>query len=339
MPKLASVSLSCLLAALVAYLITVRGGSSWSWQACNVIQDFTFQNPGIVDEVRVGIHQVDVDGHNTCTHPHEPAAMTGSPSLYAFANVDSELAPNLRRYILDQQNEAFARHDTFRIAVSGGSLPKTLAKALLPSSNGSPDDKVDFSKWHVFYADERCVPLDHEDSNHRLVQAEWLDQIPKDTSKPKVYPIDEKYLDDAQEMADQYEKGLVSVFAARDSVKLPLFDLILLGCGPDGHTCSLFPDHPLLRETDAWVMSIADSPKPPPKRITLSLPVVTHAMKIAFVATGGGKSGIMKKIFETDEGSKLPCGLVNSGAGDKVSWFCDHAAVEGVSYPRRGSLL
>lgn len=261
------------------------------------------------------------------------------PNLFAFQSVDKELAPNLRKYVLDQQNEALKRHDVFRVAVSGGSLPKTLATALLAPSSGSDDDKVDFPKWEIFYADERCVPLKHEDSNHKLVQDELLDKIPSDMGQPKVFPVDEKYLDDVQEMADQYEKTLVSIFAARDSVRLPLFDLILLGCGPDGHTCSLFPDHELLREQDAWVLSISDSPKPPPKRITLSLPVVVHGVKIAFVATGSGKASVLKKIFETDEGSKLPCGLVNAGGRDKVSWFCDTAAVEGVNFPRRGSVM
>ncbi|KAI7180573.1 6-phosphogluconolactonase [Hortaea werneckii] len=258
-------------------------------------------------------------------------------NLYSFASVDNELAPNLRKYILDAQNEAFKRHDVFRIAVSGGSLPKTMAKALLAPSNGSPEDKVDFSKWEVFYADERCVPLTHEDSNHKLVKEEWLDKIPQDMAQPKVFPIDEGTLEDAQETADEYEKKLVNVFASRDSVKVPLFDLLLLGCGPDGHTCSLFPDHPLLRETEAWVLAINDSPKPPPKRITLSLPVVQAAAKIGFVATGGGKKDVLKQIFETEEGRNLPCGLVNGGAGEKVSWFCDTAATDGVSFPRRGS--
>ena len=128
-------------------------------------------------------------------------------------------------------------------------------------------------------------------------------------------------------------------FASKDSVKLPIFDLLLLGCGPDGHTCSLFPGHELLRESDAWVAAIEDSHRNLlRRRITLSLPVVTHGVKIAFVATGGGKKDILKKILETDEGRKLPCGLVNEGGGDKVSWFTDHSATEGISYPRRGSL-
>jgi len=260
------------------------------------------------------------------------------PSLYSFAST-SELAPALRTYVITQQNAGIERHGTFRVAVSGGSLPKTLAQALLAKGNGTPADTVDFSKWEIFFADERCVPLTHEDSNYKLLKDELLDKIPREElGEPKIYNIDEKLLDDPQEMADQYEKILVSTFAARDSVKLPTFDLLLLGCGPDGHTCSLFPNHPLLREQDAWVVSISDSPKPPPKRISLSLPVVLHAAKIAFVATGAGKKDILKSILETEEGRGLPCGLVNEGAGEKVAWFTDNAAVEGISFPRRGSL-
>lgn len=263
------------------------------------------------------------------------------PSLYSFSDIPNHLAPNLRKYILEAQNESIKRHDVFRVAVSGGSLPKTLAQALLHPGQGSNEDQVQFDKWEIFYADERCVKLDHEDSNHKAVKEALLDKI--DASKygtPKVFPIDETLIDDETEVADAYEKVLVSIFAARDSVKLPLFDLILLGCGPDGHTCSLFPDHPLLRATDAWVLYIEDSPKPPPKRITLSLPVVVHANRIGFVATGGGKKDILKKIFESDEGRSLPCGLVNEQAEDKVAWFCDTAATEGItSFPRRGSVM
>lgn len=254
--------------------------------------------------------------------------------MYEFANND-DLAKELRSYILDAQNQALERHSRFRVAVSGGSLPKTLGKALLMSGGEAPQ----FDRWDVFFADERCVPLDHEDSNYRVVKEEWLDKIPAGTPKPTVFPIDTDVLDDIEEVADRYEQVLVREFAARDSVRVPMFDLILLGCGPDGHTCSLFPGSPLLRETDAWILSISDSPKPPPKRITFSLPVTSHGIKIAFVATGAGKKEILKKIFDTDEGHSLPSGLINDLAQDRVTWFTDEPAVEGLAFPtRKGSL-
>ncbi|KAI8947653.1 nagb/rpia/CoA transferase-like protein [Xylaria longipes] len=256
------------------------------------------------------------------------------PNLFAFSDIDT-LAPALRSYIVSCQNSGLARHDVFKVAVSGGSLPETLARALLAGPK-SEEDVIKFDKWELFFADERAVPLDHEDSNYALVKKELLDKIPASIGQPIVHPIDAEYLNDTQELADQYEKKLVGSFAKGDSVKLPIFDLLLLGSGPDGHTCSLFPGHPLLRETDAWVAPIEDSPKPPAKRITLTLPVVTHAIRIAFVATGAAKKEIMKEIFEVGNG--LPCALVNEAAGDRCSWFADNAAVEGVQFPRRSFL-
>ena len=252
-------------------------------------------------------------------------------NLYAFSGVDT-LAPALRAYVIACQEAGIARHGVFKVAVSGGSLPATLAKALLAPPAGG-NDQIKWDKWEIFFADERAVPLDHEDSNYRLLKDELLEQIPAGQPRPAVHPIDVEQLHDTQELADQYEQVLVRSFASRDSVKLPIFDLLLLGSGPDGHTCSLFPGHELLRETSAWVAPIDDSPKPPPRRITLTLPVVSHAVRVAFVATGGGKKEIMKEIFE--EGNGLPCALVNEATGDRCSWFVDNAAVEGVSYPRR----
>lgn len=253
------------------------------------------------------------------------------PNLYAFPDVDA-LAPALRAYVLQCQSAAFDRHGTFKVAVSGGSLPKTLAAALLDCPS------IDWSRWEIFFADERAVPLDDPESNYALVKKDMLDRLPKDTAQPVVHPINVDLLDEGvQAVADAYERTLVGSFASRDSVRLPIFDLVLLGCGPDGHTCSLFPGHALLRETDAWVAPIQDSPKPPPRRITLTLPVVTHAIRAAFVATGASKRDVMKKIFDSPD-EQLPCNLVNAAAGDRCSWFVDEAAVEGVSFPRKAFL-
>lgn len=255
------------------------------------------------------------------------------PKLYAFSDTDA-LAKTLRKYVIHCQNAGLERHHAFKVGVSGGSLPKTLAKALLAPGNGGNDDTVRFAQWEIFFADERAVPLDHADSNYKLLKEELLDHIPPELGKPSVHTINVQHLENIQEMADEYQDDLMKSFAAKDSVKLPIFDLLLLGCGPDGHTCSLFPNHELLRESDAWVAPIDNSPKPPLKRVTLTLPVVTHAIKIAFVASGSGKKDILRAIFDTVEGRSLPCGLVNEGGGDKVSWFSDEGAVEGVNYPR-----
>ena len=259
------------------------------------------------------------------------ARMTGKHALFSFDNTDI-LAQQLRTYLVRRQDESLAHHSSFRVAVSGGSLPKTLAKALLP-----PGNDVHLTKWDVFFADERCVPLEHPDSNYRLLNDEFLSKIPPEAGQPTVHPIDEETVkeDDPQEVAGLYQEELTRVFAAKETVKLPTFDVMMLGCGPDGHTCSLVPGHDLLRENVAWVAAETNSPKPPPKRITLTLPVVVHSTSIIFVVAGEGKRDILKKIFDTDEGSSLPSGLVNEGGGEKVTWFADATAVVGVLFPKQ----
>lgn len=261
---------------------------------------------------------------------------SGHPKLYAFPSKEA-LQSDFYTYILQAQTDAFARHHKFKVAVSGGSLPAYLASKELLNST-----EIAWDKWEIFFADERAVPLDHPDSNYGLLKKELLDKIPRSHGKPVVVHIDVEKLDDTQELADAYEQALVRSFAAKDSVKLPMFDLLFLGCGPDGHTCSLFPGHPLLREDVAWVAAIEDSPKPPPRRITLSLMVIQHALKIAFVATGVEKQEVLKKIFDEHPdvhgGQVLPCALVNRRAGEKVSWFCDDDAAKNVVFPKKSSL-
>merc|ERR1712146_296047 len=99
-----------------------------------------------------------------------------------------------------------------------------------------------------------------------------------------------------------------------------VIDLVLLGMGPDGHTASLFPGHALLNETEKSVASITDSPKPPPQRITLTLPVINKARNIAFMATGASKCDALRSIFR-DSDCQLPSAKV-----ERAIWFVDEAA-------------
>ena len=106
----------------------------------------------------------------------------------------------------------------------------------------------------------------------------------------------------------------------------PRFDLILLGLGEDGHTASLFPQHPLLAEKSRWVAPIFDSPKPPPERITLTLPVINQARQVAFVTAGAGKADILAQVLAAEEPAEnIPARLVRPTGGD-LFWFVDEAA-------------
>jgi 6-phosphogluconolactonase len=140
-------------------------------------------------------------------------------------------------------------------------------------------------------------------------------------------------LDDLDELSDEYEKQLIREFAQKDSARFPVFDLILLGMGPDGHTASLFPNHELLNESDRWVAYIEDSPKPPPKRITLTYPVINHASRVVFVAAGKGKQNILKLVLDQPE-LGLPASRVKPNYPGQLYWFVDNAAAALVDYPR-----
>lgn len=184
----------------------------------------------------------------------------------------------------------------------------------------------------IFYADERIVPLDHEDSNHKLCQDSLYSKVPIPAAN--IHTLDPSLIDgDIEEVADAYEKELIREFASANAARFPIFDLILLGTGPDGHTASLFPGHALLSEEDRWVAPIADSPKPPPKRVTLTLPVLNHAARVAFVASGESKADTLKTILDKPE-EGLPASRVRPAQPGQLYWFVDDAASAKVEYPR-----
>jgi 6-phosphogluconolactonase len=194
-----------------------------------------------------------------------------------------------------------------------------------------PNRPLPLPKRRVFYADERVVPLDHEDSNHKLAQDTLYSKVP---IPPKnIHTIDHALQDDLEELADAYEKQLIREFAQRETARFPVFDLVLLGVGPDGHTASLFPGHELLSENDRWVAYIEDSPKPPPRRVTLTFPVINHAARVAFVATGAGKVKILQDVLDTPE-LGLPAARVRPVAPGQLVWFVDDAASAEVRFAK-----
>ncbi|KAF8499190.1 6-phosphogluconolactonase [Russula emetica] len=245
------------------------------------------------------------------------------PVVYSFSDT-SHLSDSLAEYIIKAQKEAIDKRHRFTIAISGGSLPRTLT-ALIAKPG------VQWNKWHVFYADERIVPLDHEDSNHKLAQDTLFSKV--SIPRENIHTIDYSLEDDLEELADAYEKELIREFAQKDSARFPIFDLILLGIGPDGHTASLFPGHELLSESDRWVAYIEDSPKPPPRRVTLTYPVINHAARVAFVATGIGKVQILHEILDTPE-LGLPAARVRPVAHGQLVWFVDDVASAEVKFAK-----
>lgn len=245
-----------------------------------------------------------------------------------YSSKDSvDVANSVGLYVVNIQNEALAKSDTFKVAVSGGSLGKVLKAALI--DNEELAKQVQWDKWEVFFSDERLVPLNHADSNYGLFEEKVLSHLKG--SKPTVHTIDEALLTGNDGLIDGSDETKDKEIAEAYAKLLPKdlkIDLVLLGCGPDGHTCSLFPGHALLKETIEHISLIRDSPKPPPRRITFTFPVLESAGAIAFVAEGEGKAPIIDEIFNNKD-TQLPCKLVNE-LDVPVSWFVNDAAIKGV---------
>lgn len=249
---------------------------------------------------------------------HQPP---NPPTVYSLS---TGLSSALASFIVKAQKESIEKKGRFTVALSGGSLPKQL-KGLINNPG------VRWDKWQVFYADERVVPLDHPDSNHHLCATEIFQRVP--IPPANIHTLDPALLDDLEELSDAYEKELIREFAQKDSARFPVFDLILLGIGSDGHTCSLFPGHELLAEEDRWVAYLEDSPKPPPRRITFTYPVLNHAARVAFVATGEGKADVLSTILDRPE-EGLPASRVRPVHPGQLYWFVDDNASAKLQYPK-----
>lgn len=243
---------------------------------------------------------------------------TGStPTVRSFAE-NAALSAALGKAVAEASVAAARRGKPFTVAISGGSLPKLLAAGLLHVPG------IDYSSWRVFFADERVVPLEDDSSNYKACNEALFTRAGSGASKLSpnhIYTVDPSL--SAKQAADAYSKELQAVFGVPSS-STPEFDLVLLGMGPDGHTASLFPGHALLDVSDCWVAHIEDSPKPPPKRITLTLPVINAARQVFFVCTGAAKAPKLAVALGVAEGS-VPAGLVKPTNGEVV-WFVDDAA-------------
>lgn len=241
-------------------------------------------------------------------------AMTSS--IHRHADMDA-VAVELGVFLRKAGQEAVADHGFFSLALSGGSMVQVLAKALL----GSED--VDLTKWRIAFADERLVPPDDAESTYGLYEKGFLAQLSENRRPPAASVLAIDHTLPVNECAREYEKRLIGCLS-EEGGQPPAFDLILLGMGPDGHTASLFPGHKLLQEQKCWVAPIADSPKPPAERITLTLPTINSAKQVAFVTGGGSKAPALKEILEGS--SKLPAALVKPDSGN-LHWFVDAAAL------------
>ena len=209
---------------------------------------------------------------------------------------------------------AISRAGRFAVALSGGSTPAALYRLL-----ASPGfrERVDWSRVHFFWGDERCVPPDHPDSNFRMTRETLLDaiQAPSENIHRIVGELE------PAAAAAGYEAELQRFFGAQP----PRFDLVLLGLGEDGHTASLFPNSPALEEQQRPAAAVYVE-KLRSHRVTLTLPVLNAAAQVVFLVSGANKAEIVKEILRPDRDPSLfPAARIQPSNGI-VTWLISEDA-------------
>jgi 6-phosphogluconolactonase len=210
---------------------------------------------------------------------------------------------------------ALASDRDFAICCSGGSTPKRLYEALAEPAIAS---RFPWSRVHWFWGDERFVPYDHPDSNYRMVHDALLSRVP--APQGTIHPIPTTPLSPEQ-AAVAYEATLKNFYGA-DLITpdRPIFDVTLLGIGPDGHTASLFPGHSALNDTTHWTLPIVGAKSE--ARITLTYPLLDSSRDAAFLVTGEEKRIVVARAQSGD--LTLPAARVRPIG--RLHWFMDGAA-------------
>lgn len=235
-------------------------------------------------------------------------------SVVQHGNVDAA-SHALAAMVHASATKAIEEKGSFTLVLSGGSLLQQLSKL---TSTGS----TDFSKWWIFFVDERNVPHSSDDSTYKGAKSGFLDST--DIPATQILEIHEGL--SVEEAAKNYEGRMLDVPPAvlpRNEDSWPVFDCMVLGTGPDGHIASLFPNTAALAATEGWVLPVSDSPKPPPERITMTLPVINASKAVIFMAMGAGKSDVVRRVLECQAlPGALPAQLVRPKNGS-VTWMLD----------------
>ncbi len=269
-----------------------------------------------------------------------PPAAQGSVELRVYAD-PGELAEAAARLFADEARRAIGDKGEFSVALAGGTTPQA-AYGLLARPPRSTE--VAWGNVHVFWGDERCVHPDDRRSNERMVRRTLLDQV--SVPSAHVHPMRCGGESDCEEAAARYEAELRRVFddAAPAGAALPIdgattasaaapgrgLDLLLLGLGEDGHTASLFPGSPVLRERSRWVSPSWGAGL---ARLTLTLPFISLARRIVFLVAGSAKAPAVKRVLEGSEESDaaLPARLVRPVRG-QITWLLDEQSASLLSF-------
>jgi 6-phosphogluconolactonase len=175
-------------------------------------------------------------------------------------------------HILNAAKQAIAERGAFKLVLAGGSTPEKVYQLLAQT-------QADWAHWHIYYGDERCLPVDHVDRNSLMAEQAFLSKVAIPAAQIFTIPAEL----DPKTAASQYQQTVASA--------LP-FDMVLLGMGEDGHTASLFPNH--VHDENELAHAVYNSPKPPPERVSLSAKALSDTRQLLFLITGANKKDAVR---------------------------------------------
>lgn len=218
---------------------------------------------------------------------------------------------------------------TASVVLTGGGVGIAMLREVAALVDGSARrDDVDWAAVEVFWGDERFVPAGDAERNDAQAREALLDALPLDPARVHPMPAADAPEDagggDPDLAADAYAKLLSSAAARLGGDTIPAFDVLLAGCGPEGHVLSVFPDSPAVHAGAAGVVGVRDCPKPPPTRVTLTLPAARYAREVWLVATGEGKSEVLAQAHAGASEVDVP--LAGLRGTERTLWLLDEAA-------------
>jgi 6-phosphogluconolactonase len=239
--------------------------------------------------------------------------MTGVADGEEWVLADAEaVAQRVAEWLCEK---ALAKSGPFIIALSGGSTPKRLYEILASSKYAT---RFPWSRTELFFGDERFVPSDDDDSNYHMVNQALLSHV--DVPPERVHRMATE--GDPGEAARAYERELRSLYGAEQLLPgRPLFDVVLLGLGENGHTASLFPDTEVLEERVAWVSTCVPHDAPH-RRMTLTYPAIASSAYVLFLVAGAAKKDVVAKVRACDPA--LPSSHITTEG--ELIWVLDEKA-------------
>lgn len=210
---------------------------------------------------------------------------------------------------------AVARRGFFTVALSGGSTPRGTHRLLAEEPYVS---NIPWNKTHIFWVDERCVPVENPDSNYGAAREDFIARTPIVGTNVHPMPVHM----DPREGAAHYQLEITRIFKTGPN-EIPVFDLILLGIGTDGHTASLFPGTPAL-QTQKKLITVVKGGTPHVNRLTMTYPILNQARQVVFLVTGKSKAIVVQALIEKKR-QDLPAQGIQPRAG-KLTWLLDRQA-------------